>query len=57
MTIYTMLDSPFGELRLVGEVSATARGGVAGALTGYAGGIHRKHELLTHEGALQPQLI
>jgi hypothetical protein len=54
MTIYTMLDSPFGELRLVGEESATARGGVAGALTG---GIHRKHELLTHEGALQPQLI
>jgi hypothetical protein len=31
MTIYTMLDSPFGELRLVGEESATARGGVAGA--------------------------
>ena len=28
-----------------------------GSLTGYAGGIARKRELLTREGALQPQLI
>ncbi|GAA3609849.1 methylated-DNA--[protein]-cysteine S-methyltransferase [Nonomuraea rosea] len=27
-----------------------------GALTGYAGGLSRKHDLLTLEGALQPQL-
>ncbi|MEV4172281.1 methylated-DNA--[protein]-cysteine S-methyltransferase [Nonomuraea sp. NPDC049709] len=27
-----------------------------GALTGYAGGLERKHALLTLEGALQPQL-
>jgi methylated-DNA-[protein]-cysteine S-methyltransferase len=31
--------------------------GADGALTGYAGGVPRKHQLLTHEGALQPQLI
>ncbi|MFI7126722.1 methylated-DNA--[protein]-cysteine S-methyltransferase [Nonomuraea sp. NPDC050153] len=30
--------------------------GADGTLTGYAGGIERKHELLTLEGALQPQL-
>ncbi|MFG1702791.1 methylated-DNA--[protein]-cysteine S-methyltransferase [Nonomuraea sp. M3C6] len=30
--------------------------GADGALTGYAGGIERKHHLLTLEGALQPQL-
>jgi methylated-DNA-[protein]-cysteine S-methyltransferase len=31
--------------------------GANGALTGYAGGVHRKHELLALEGALQPTLI
>jgi methylated-DNA-[protein]-cysteine S-methyltransferase len=31
--------------------------GADGSLTGYAGGVPRKHELLTREGALQPQLI
>jgi methylated-DNA-[protein]-cysteine S-methyltransferase len=31
--------------------------GADGTLTGYAGGVPRKHELLTHEGALQPQLL
>jgi methylated-DNA-[protein]-cysteine S-methyltransferase len=31
--------------------------GADGALTGYAGGVQRKRDLLTHEGALQPQLI
>lgn len=31
--------------------------GADGALTGYAGGMERKRELLTREGALQPQLI
>ncbi len=31
--------------------------GADGSLTGYAAGIERKRELLTHEGALQPQLI
>lgn len=31
--------------------------GADGSLTGYAGGVHRKHDLLTLEGALQPQLI
>jgi methylated-DNA-[protein]-cysteine S-methyltransferase len=31
--------------------------GADGSLTGYAGGVPRKRELLTHEGALQPQLI
>jgi methylated-DNA-[protein]-cysteine S-methyltransferase len=30
--------------------------GATGALTGYAGGLERKHHLLTLEGALQPQL-
>ncbi|NUR90229.1 MAG: methylated-DNA--[protein]-cysteine S-methyltransferase [Nonomuraea sp.] len=30
--------------------------GATGALTGYAGGIDRKRDLLTLEGALQPQL-
>lgn len=30
--------------------------GAGGMLTGYAGGVERKHELLTLEGALQPQL-
>jgi methylated-DNA-[protein]-cysteine S-methyltransferase len=30
--------------------------GASGSLTGYAGGIERKHALLTLEGALQPQL-
>lgn len=30
--------------------------GATGALTGYAGGLERKHDLLTLEGALQPQL-
>ena len=30
--------------------------GATGALTGYAGGLERKHFLLSHEGALQPQL-
>jgi methylated-DNA-[protein]-cysteine S-methyltransferase len=30
--------------------------GASGALTGYAGGLERKHFLLSHEGALQPQL-
>ncbi|MEV6032276.1 methylated-DNA--[protein]-cysteine S-methyltransferase [Nonomuraea sp. NPDC052116] len=30
--------------------------GADGSLTGYAGGLERKHELLTLEGALQPQL-
>ncbi|MEV0234200.1 methylated-DNA--[protein]-cysteine S-methyltransferase [Nonomuraea sp. NPDC050786] len=30
--------------------------GADGTLTGYAGGLERKHELLTLEGALQPQL-
>lgn len=30
--------------------------GANGALTGYAGGVERKHGLLTLEGALQPQL-
>jgi methylated-DNA-[protein]-cysteine S-methyltransferase len=31
--------------------------GADGSLTGYAGGVERKHELLTLEGARQPQLI
>jgi methylated-DNA-[protein]-cysteine S-methyltransferase len=31
--------------------------GADGSLTGYAGGVQRKHELLTLEGARQPQLI
>lgn len=31
--------------------------GADGRLTGYAGGVERKHFLLTHEGALQPQLV
>jgi methylated-DNA-[protein]-cysteine S-methyltransferase len=31
--------------------------GADGALTGYAGGVSRKRDLLTHEGALQPTLI
>jgi methylated-DNA-[protein]-cysteine S-methyltransferase len=31
--------------------------GADGALTGYAGGLSRKRELLTHEGALQPTLL
>lgn len=31
--------------------------GADGSLTGYAAGIDRKHFLLTHEGALQPQLL
>jgi methylated-DNA-[protein]-cysteine S-methyltransferase len=31
--------------------------GANGSLTGYAGGVPRKHELLTREGALHPQLI
>jgi len=31
--------------------------GADGSLTGYAAGVERKRELLTHEGALQPQLI
>jgi methylated-DNA-[protein]-cysteine S-methyltransferase len=31
--------------------------GADGSLTGYAGGVERKQELLTLEGALQPQLI
>ncbi|NRQ35650.1 methylated-DNA--[protein]-cysteine S-methyltransferase [Nonomuraea sp. NN258] len=30
--------------------------GADGSLTGYAGGLERKHELLTLEGALQPRL-
>jgi methylated-DNA-[protein]-cysteine S-methyltransferase len=30
--------------------------GSDGSLTGYAGGLERKRELLTLEGALQPQL-
>ncbi|GGS96473.1 methylated-DNA--[protein]-cysteine S-methyltransferase [Nonomuraea spiralis] len=30
--------------------------GASGALTGYAGGLDRKRDLLTLEGALQPQL-
>ena len=30
--------------------------GANGSLTGYAGGVERKHFLLGHEGALQPQL-
>ncbi|MFI6600002.1 methylated-DNA--[protein]-cysteine S-methyltransferase [Nonomuraea sp. NPDC050536] len=30
--------------------------GANGSLTGYAGGLERKHALLTLEGALQPQL-
>ncbi|MCT2589560.1 methylated-DNA--[protein]-cysteine S-methyltransferase [Streptomyces sp. N2-109] len=30
--------------------------GANGSLTGYAGGLERKEALLTHEGALQPQL-
>jgi methylated-DNA-[protein]-cysteine S-methyltransferase len=30
--------------------------GADGSLTGYAGGLERKHFLLTHEGALQAQL-
>jgi methylated-DNA-[protein]-cysteine S-methyltransferase len=31
--------------------------GADGSLTGYAAGVERKRALLTHEGALQPQLI
>ena len=31
--------------------------GASGALTGYAGGLDRKRQLLTLEGALQPQLV
>jgi methylated-DNA-[protein]-cysteine S-methyltransferase len=31
--------------------------GADGALTGYAGGVSRKRDLLTHEGALQPTRI
>jgi methylated-DNA-[protein]-cysteine S-methyltransferase len=31
--------------------------GADGSLTGFAAGVERKRELLTHEGALQPQLI
>jgi methylated-DNA-[protein]-cysteine S-methyltransferase len=31
--------------------------GADGSLTGYAAGLERKRFLLTHEGALQPQLI
>jgi methylated-DNA-[protein]-cysteine S-methyltransferase len=31
--------------------------GASGSMTGYAGGVERKRFLLTHEGALQPQLI
>lgn len=31
--------------------------GAGGALTGYAGGVSRKRDLLTHEGALQATLI
>jgi methylated-DNA-[protein]-cysteine S-methyltransferase len=31
--------------------------GADGSLTGYAGGVERKHALLTLEGARQPQLI
>jgi methylated-DNA-[protein]-cysteine S-methyltransferase len=31
--------------------------GAGGALTGYAGGVERKRDLLTLEGALQPTLI
>ncbi|MFC6014798.1 methylated-DNA--[protein]-cysteine S-methyltransferase [Plantactinospora solaniradicis] len=31
--------------------------GASGALTGYAGGVERKRQLLTLEGALQPQLV
>ncbi|HET6212992.1 MAG TPA: methylated-DNA--[protein]-cysteine S-methyltransferase [Micromonosporaceae bacterium] len=31
--------------------------GANGALTGYAGGVERKQFLLTHEGALQAQLV
>jgi methylated-DNA-[protein]-cysteine S-methyltransferase len=31
--------------------------GADGTLTGYAGGLSRKRELLTHEGALQPTLL
>jgi len=31
--------------------------GADGSLTGYAGGLERKRQLLTAEGALQPQLI
>jgi methylated-DNA-[protein]-cysteine S-methyltransferase len=30
--------------------------GADGSMTGYAGGVERKHFLLGHEGALQPQL-
>ncbi|MBE1487143.1 methylated-DNA--[protein]-cysteine S-methyltransferase [Plantactinospora soyae] len=31
--------------------------GASGVLTGYAGGLDRKRDLLTLEGALQPQLV
>ncbi|MFB7945940.1 methylated-DNA--[protein]-cysteine S-methyltransferase [Kitasatospora phosalacinea] len=31
--------------------------GADGGMRGYAGGVERKHHLLTHEGALQPQLL
>ena len=31
--------------------------GANGALTGYAGGVPRKRDLLTLEGALQPTLV
>lgn len=31
--------------------------GAAGSMRGYAGGVERKVQLLTHEGALQPALI
>lgn len=31
--------------------------GADGSMRGYAGGVERKHQLLVHEGALQPTLL
>lgn len=42
MTIYAKLDSPMGELLLVGEESETATGGASG-------GLERKRRLLDLE--------
>jgi hypothetical protein len=40
MNVYTTMQSPVGELLLVG------------GMRGYAGGVQRKQQLLVHEGAL-----
>ena len=59
MTIYTTMESPVGELLLVGQeadrgvaLSSVTMAGQRYAPDVRAGGVERKQQLLVHEGAL-----